>query len=78
MSLIIYSSLTKKFISRVTSNRDHTNSMESASTGKFGLDLYFWMTEERSVLPAHSINTYKGRGRFISLVAAFSEINSLV
>lgn len=34
-----------------------TSSMTSISVVKFGLDLYFWMTEDRRVLPAHSMNT---------------------
>lgn len=71
MLLKIYSIPGIKYISTMRSNRDLTSSIESTSTGKFGLDLYFWMTEERSVLPAHSINTWTTKGRLISLVAAF-------
>lgn len=33
--------------------------MTSTNTVKFGLDLYFWMTEERKVLPAHSMKTWR-------------------
>ncbi|TNN48957.1 hypothetical protein EYF80_040847 [Liparis tanakae] len=36
--------------------------MASTSVVKLGLDLYFWMTEERRVLPAHSMNTWRRRG----------------
>lgn len=51
---------------------DLTSSIESASTVKFGLDLYFWMTDERRVLPAHSINTYRTKNRFEQSHKAFS------
>ena len=39
-----------------------TSSKASTSVVKFGLDLYFWMTEERKVFPAHSMNTWRKRG----------------
>lgn len=56
----------------MSSTTDLTSSIESASTVKFGLDLYFWMTDERSVLPAHSINTYRTKDRFEQSHKAFS------
>jgi len=43
-----------------------TSSMASTSVVKLGLDLYFWMTEERRVLPAHSMNTWRRRGAGLS------------